>query len=219
MKRNKSMSEAVVLEQYRVALDNAQNQPEIAALMDELGFNAKVIDEGKKLWDKTRQAYDFNKIENTESTAAYASFDSKREILEDIYLLDRKKGKVVFRNNEVALTQLGLKGRLPKAYVKWIESLKIFYHGIEQSKAIQEKVARLKITPESVQAALLAITELNNERSLYLREVGESQEATNTKDEAFVQMDDWMSEFYAVAKIALDDKPQLLESLAKIVRN
>jgi len=52
-----------------------------------------------------------------------------------------------------------------------------------------------------------------------LREVGESQDATKIKDAAFVKMDDWMSEFYAVAKIALEDNPQLLESLGKLVRS
>jgi hypothetical protein len=53
----------------------------------------------------------------------------------------------------------------------------------------------------------------------YLREKGESQDSTKAKDAAFAKLDDWMSEFYAVAKIALEDNPQLLESLGKFVRS
>lgn len=52
-----------------------------------------------------------------------------------------------------------------------------------------------------------------------LREKGESQDATKLKDTAFIELDDWMSEFYVVAKIALEDNPQLLESLGKFVRS
>ncbi|NLT49572.1 MAG: hypothetical protein GXX85_01480, partial [Ignavibacteria bacterium] len=48
---------------------------------------------------------------------------------------------------------------------------------------------------------------------------GESEDATKEKDAAFAKMDKWMSDFYAVARIALEDKPQLLEALGKIVKS
>jgi hypothetical protein len=38
------------------------------------------------------------------------------------------------------------------------------------------------------------------------------------KDTAFAKLDDWMSEFYAVPRIGLEDNPQLLESLGKVVK-
>ena len=52
-----------------------------------------------------------------------------------------------------------------------------------------------------------------------MKEKGESQDATKLKDTAFGELDDWMRDFYAVAKIALEDNPQLLESLGKFVRS
>lgn len=63
------------------------------------------------------------------------------------------------------------------------------------------------------------ISNLEAARADYLRGKGESQDSTKIKDAAFVKIDDWMSEFYAVAKIALEDNPQLLESLGKLVRS
>jgi len=39
------------------------------------------------------------------------------------------------------------------------------------------------------------------------------------KDAAFAKIDDWMSEFYAEAKIGLEDNPQLLEALGKTVKS
>ena len=76
-----------------------------------------------------------------------------------------------------------------------------------------------KITLDDLTAADTLIGDLEAARAEYLREKGESQDATKEKDAAFAKMDDWMSEFYAVAKIALEDKPQLLESLGKFVRS
>ena len=46
-----------------------------------------------------------------------------------------------------------------------------------------------------------------------------AQEATKKKDAAFAKMDNWMSEFYAFARIALEDQPQLLEALGKVVKS
>jgi len=84
--------------------------------------------------------------------------------------------------------------------------------------AIQTKLARLAITADSLTAGNTLITELEAARAEYLKEVGESQDATKAKDAAFAKMDDWMSEFYAVARIGLEDNPQLLEALGKVVK-
>jgi len=63
------------------------------------------------------------------------------------------------------------------------------------------------------------IDDLNDARAEYLREIGESQDATKAKNAAFSTIDDWMSEFYAIAEIGLEDNPQLLEALGKTVRS
>ena len=50
-------------------------------------------------------------------------------------------------------------------------------------------------------------------------EKGETQNATKVKDQAFTAIEKWMRKFYAVANIALEDNPQLLESLGVFVRS
>nr|MCU4166704.1 hypothetical protein [Marinilabiliaceae bacterium A049] len=57
-------SEADTLELYRVALENAETQSEIATVMAELGYDSAKITEGKTLLTETRSAYDFNKTED-----------------------------------------------------------------------------------------------------------------------------------------------------------
>ena len=53
----------------------------------------------------------------------------------------------------------------------------------------------------------------------YQKEKGESQQATKDKNDAFDALDKWVTRFFKVAKIALEDRPQLLESLGKIMKN
>jgi hypothetical protein len=211
-------SEADTLELYRVALDNAENQTEIATIMAELGYDSAVIGEGKTLLSETRSAYDLNKTEDDETSAAYADFSSKKSQLEDTFTLHRKKAKVVFRNDSLTSDKLAISGAMPRTYINWLEAAKKFYSVASSDTDIQSQLARLKISADDLTAANALITDLEASRAEYLKEKGESQDATKAKDSAFAKMDDWMSEFYAVARIGLEDNPQLLEALGKIVK-
>ncbi len=219
MSSRPNFSEAETLERSRVALENVENQPEIAAAMGEMGYDAAKIAAGKAILSNTRQTYDANKTEDHESSAAYAAFDTKRRQLEDLYNLHRKKAKVIFKNDVLTAEKLAITGTLPRAYIKWIENVRRYYTVANEDTDIQTKLSMLKVSTEEIAEGLSLINEVENNRANYLREKGESQEATKTKDAAFAVLDDWMSEFFAVAKIALEDKPQLLESLGKRVRN
>ncbi len=219
MATKRTLTEAETLEQYRVSLDNVENQSEIATIMAEFGYDTETVGEGKALLAETRLAYDANKTEDDETSEAYGKFSDLKAQLEETYSLHRKKAKVVFRNDVLILDKLAVSGSLPKAYVKWLETAKKFYSVASTDTDLQSKLARLKITTDDLTTASTLISNLEAARADYLREKGESQDSTKIKDAAFVKIDDWMSEFYAVAKIALEDNPQLLESLGKLVRS
>jgi hypothetical protein len=212
------LTDAATLELYRVALENAETQTEIASIMSELGFDNEVLLQGKALLTQARQAYDLNKTEDDETSAAYADFSSKKEQLEDKYNMHRKKAKVVFRNDSLTADKLAISGTMPRTYIKWLEAAKKFYSVASTDTDIQSKLTRLKISADDLTAANTAISDLETARAEYLKEKGESQDATKAKDSAFAKIDDWMSEFYAVARIGLEDNPQLLEALGKVVK-
>ncbi|HAF29518.1 MAG TPA: hypothetical protein DCG75_10765 [Bacteroidales bacterium] len=219
MSTRERVTEMATLERYRVALENVETQSEIATIMAEFGYDAALIENGKQLFTKTRQVYDLNVKEDDETSQAYSNFMSKRNLLEDAYSLHRKKAKVIFRKDLEILKRLALDGTIPRAYVSWLETAKKFYTEVLADTELQTKLSRLKITTEDLNAANTLISELETARAEYMKEKGESQDATKQKDTIFAQLDDWMSEFYAVARIALEDNIQLLEALGVIVRN
>jgi len=219
MSSNKSKSEVAILEQYRVALENVKEQQEIASTMAEFGYTEEVLAEGEVLYTKTIDAYNNNQSEDDEKLAAYQEFEDAKQNLDQVYRLHRKKAKVVFRKQPEILEKLGVKGRVPNAYLKWLQNIKKFYSNAVGDTEIESKLARLKLTTEDLQEAVGFIAEVEDARATYLREKGESQDATKVKDEAFNNLDDWMGEFYAVAKIALDNNLQLLEALGKLVKS
>lgn len=215
----KNISEAKTLEQYRVTFENTELQPQIASTMAEYGYDPATIAVGKELYDKVRLAYATNKNETDETFAAYAAFENKRKQLNDIYSAHRKRAKVVFREDPVTANKLGIAGAMPKAYLSWLETISKFYDKTTTDVALQTQLSQLKITLDELNAAKALLPEVESLRAVYLKEKGESQDATTIKDIAFAKLDDWMRKFYAVAKIALEDNPQLLEAFGKTIKS
>ena len=127
MATKRTLSEAETLEQYRVALENTENQTEIATIMADFGYDETLLTEGKILLTKTREAFDSNQKEDDETTESYSNFVNLKENLAKTYSLHRKKGKVIFRKEPTTLSELSLTGSLPSAYIKWLETVKKFY--------------------------------------------------------------------------------------------
>jgi hypothetical protein len=219
MSTKKTLSETESLEKYRVSFENVRNQSEIAAVMAEFGYDEATIAQGEALLTETRQVFDANKTEDDETSAASNDFKEKKRLLEHTYSRQRKLAKVVFINDPVTADRLAITGVIPVAYVNWLETARKLYTVALADTGIQSKLSRLGITTDDLNAATTHISDLEAARTLYLKEVGESQQATKTKDAAFARIDSWMRDFYAVARIALEDKPQLLEALGVFVRS
>ncbi|WP_196888876.1 hypothetical protein [Aureivirga sp. CE67] len=217
MNTRRTLTEAQTLEFYKAALENAETQTEIAAILAEYGYDSTVIEEGKAILTQTEEAFRFNKKEDTETSQAYRAYTEAKERLEETFSAHRKKAKVVFRKEPGILSDLEIIGIIPKAYTNWMEKVKLFYTTLNDTPEIATKLVRLKITAEDITAAIALIQEVESAKTLHLKEKGESQDATKQKNKAFEIADDWMSEFFAVARIGLEDRPQLMESLGKIV--
>lgn len=212
-KKKYHLTETEMLEQFRVSFENAKKQTEIATILDEFGYSAEVIAEGEALLVTARTAYDTNQKEGDETSRAYKNYAKVKEQLEKIYVLDRKKAKVIFTNDPNAYQELGLNGEVPRSHINWLEAVRKFYTGLSESPEMQAKVKKLKITPEGITQSLELLAQVNGSRAEFMKELGESQLSRQQKDQALATIELWMREFYAVAKIALDDKVKLLKAL------
>lgn len=121
-------TEAETLELYRNSLVNAESQPVISSILSEFGYGPETIAQGKAVLAETQQAYDTNQMENDEYFSAYNAFTTKREELFDTYALDRKKAKVIFRNDPVVAERLGIRGSVPRTYMNWLETARILHY-------------------------------------------------------------------------------------------
>lgn len=215
----KSQTELELLEQSRVALENATTNLEIAAALAEVGYDEAKIQEGKALLATAQNTYDTNKQEDVEASLAYDTFDQKKQELQTAYRTHRKRAKVGLEDNPYQLLRLDVHQPIPRSYLNWIDSVKQFYAQATTNPEVLAALQSLKITEQDLLAAQACIPQVEALRQTYINEKGESQNATKTKDQALKTLDQWMRTFYTVAAIALEDQPQLIESLSKVVKS
>ena len=206
-------------EKFRVALTNVETQPVIAEKMAEMGYTSDVLQEGSVYLANSLAADYRSKIERDEMKAAYRIFNGKCLTLKGIYSRLRKISKVAFRNDPNAATKLSLDSAEPGNYLLWVEAARKFFTEISGNPEYLEKLSVLQVSEEEINEGLKLIKEMEEARAVYVKEKGQSQVATEEKKAAFRKIDDWMSDFYAVAQIAFMDNPQYQEVLGKVVKS
>lgn len=212
------MAEAAMLNKWSQAVYNAQRRPEIANLLKEYTYDISKMSEGAALMDETITISKKNQTETDEASAAYAIYEKNYDALVDLYKIDRKKAKTILRKDPVTLDRLLLTGSFPEPYIKLTASATKLYEEISSDKALQAKLAPVKISVPDATSRLKLINAVKDTRYNWNAERGQSEDATIAKDEAFAKMDDWMDDFYGIAKIALADHPQYLEALGLVVK-
>lgn len=212
-------SETRFLERCRVALTNAENHEEIKPLLAEFGMNADKIIEGRTLLEETKKVWDHNVKEDAETKIASNDYKAAYTEMRAIFKEHRDKTRTFFYKEPEVLITLGVTGAFPASYTVFFEKIKQFYMGIQNNPEIQTKMNLIKITPEIVSEGLAKYNHLLAERANYEKELGESQDATKSKDAALLTLLEWMDDFDAIAKVALYNKPQLLEVLGIFVRS
>ena len=213
------LSNEQMLRNFGAMFENLSKEGDLKTELAEYGYDENKISEGKALYNEARKYFDINLKETREETSASLAFQEKYQNIQKKYSVHRKKARIVFEENEEALRQLKLKGNASRAIAAAMEEMRAFYQLLDTTPSLLTPLKQLKISEQDVKSQLQEFSEVEKAYATYLQEKGESQQATKDKNKAFEALDKWVSKFYKVAKIALEDRPQLLEALGKFVRN
>lgn len=212
-------SEAKFMERSRVALTNAEKHKKIKSALAEYDYDEVKIAEGWQFHKRGKAARKLVKDEKKESKNSSLSYRKAYDALQPLFKRHRDLSLIYFKKKPELLVRLGVQGDYPSAYTDFFEKAESFYTNIQDHADIQTEVLKIKITPEIVSDCLAKHKILLAERANYDKEIGESQDATVVKNEALLELKNWMDDFDRNAKVALYDTPQMLEVLGIFVRS
>lgn len=206
------------LESIRLLIFNSKD-PQVAPLLETMGIDTTYIDKGEALYNEATRLVDDQKKEYQEQNLAYDKFYLEKDDVEAGFNRTLKLVKVLSRNDTGLQNRLGLENGRVRAIESWIENSTDFYNRLLNEPDLVTKLESFKVTVKQLNTEKTAIENLRQLRNEVTIEKGQAQEATRLRNEKLDELEDYAIELKAVAEIALEKQPQLLEKLGIVVRS
>jgi hypothetical protein len=201
------------MRRYHITLTNAPSDPGIMAELKKFNYDEARLKQGAGLLAKTVGLYAEQKKEYGEQIEASEEFRSLWVRSKAAYNDTLQIARTAFASDGNAYTALMLAGKRKVSKSGWSEQALTLYRNLLATPAFMEKIGYFGYTRDKLDAEQRMVMDVIAADARHKKEMGESQEATEVRDNSFEELSDWMSKFYVVAKIALASKPQWLEKL------
>lgn len=200
-----------------LVLKNSKSNEDIRQRLVKYGYTDEKLAEGEKLYQKAFDLYTQQKEEYGDQYQATDEKETKRKEIHKIYMQHLTLARLAFKNDDKTYGSLDLIGRRKGRFYNWLNQARLFYVNLLKNEERQTALEQFGIKKEQLEEMKKQLDELEIIYVNQQQEKGEAQEATKIRDDAFEQLDEWLSDFFTVVRLALHDKKQLLESFGVVV--
>lgn len=224
-KRNNTISKSIYmsveekLNRIRIATTNVLANAELTDLVAKRGYSKvellkvrSLINEAERLAASQKSQYG-DKYKSTDDFAA--SFDSIISEYRDHVVLAR----VALGYNKGEMEKLQLNGQRKKSKTGLINQAKCFYINALSSTEVRVSLAKKGITEEELITTKSKIDGLDSMQADKYDKKGAAESATQLRNNVIDELMEWYSGFKKIARVALKNKPQMLEILGISVKN
>ncbi|MDR1339638.1 MAG: hypothetical protein LBK58_06265 [Prevotellaceae bacterium] len=204
---------AAKLLKIKEGISGVENNLEIQEKLNTFGYTHERINEGRMLLDRVTGLMTAQVKEYSEQYSASDEFGKLWKKTYGNYMVTLKVIRVAFTGEMDMLQRFNAIGRRNRSLSGWLRDSKILYTNVLNSPETIEVLARYGYTLEKLNREFQDVSEVERLHSKQLSEMGTAQQSTVERDDAFDSLCKWYSKFRAIARIALFDKPQLLEAL------
>ncbi len=201
------------------ALSNAETQPEIASRLEPFGY-------GPDRWAKARTIFQTASEAVTKQTstvgdfrAASADVRAAERAVRDVYQAVAQVARTIFARKVGALAGLGLDNPMPRKVSALITKALALFDNAANTPSLAEALAAHGCGADRLadgRAKVLALIEAARAQDAAR---GDAQQATEDMRTALTALEDEMRVLRGLAKVALRDRPQLLEKLRIVKRS
>jgi len=201
------------LQETRILIGNSQTLPDVAGALAEFGYDAARWAEGTALLQAAETLVLAQKKEYGEQYEATEAAQAAWAAADSAYTKTLKVARLVFADDVQATTALKLSGTRKATLAGWLDQALFFYGNLAAQPNLTTKMGKYGYTVDKIRAEKALVEALQTKVQVQAKETGEAQQATVTRDAAVKKLDQWVGELRAILKVALGDKPQVLETV------
>lgn len=199
-------------------INNAKDDIEIQTAMALKGYTVEKMQEGKDLLVSAISLSAVFDKEHGDVTAAFAARNAEKEKADGNFEDFVGLAQVALKNDVAALSTLKLHARKTVTLGAWLKRTRSFYNNILDNPEWLTEIAKKGVSKEMLEAGSAEVKNVEDYVDVILKEKGEAQRSTVTRDNKFEELSDWVDDLEKVAVIALKKTPQLLEKLGIVVK-
>lgn len=218
-KINSARSISKKLSDCRVFLDNAQGDAVVGTMLAAFGYNKTKLKEGQKLLveaETTQSEFDDKHGKKLTTTK---KLDKKWDAADGIFAITRQVADILFGKDPGERKALALNGSRGESLSLWLTQAKSLYPNILKSKRRLAKMSEHNFTKAKLKAEFNLVKEIEKLDSLQENIKGAAQTFTKFRNKKMKALESWMGQAKKFARLALSDKPQLLEKLGITVES
>lgn len=197
----------------QVAIDGALASAEIRAALALFGYNEARLQAGRALYEATEALVAHQRREYGEQYGASQSAQVAWDKADETYIRTLKIARVAFKGNSLAEGALLLRGSRRETLSGWLQQATTFYSNLLAAPDLLAAMEGFGFSRAKLDGEAALVAAVRDANAAHQREKGEAQDATRQRDAKLDELDEWISDFKVIARAALMENPQLLESL------
>lgn len=199
-------------------ISNTIDQDDIRSLVSARGYNAAVLNEGKRLYDVASAAVDNQAAAASKLRIATDQVQEAERQAQISYQRLAKTVRAIFPANASELKALEMTSRMPKENSAFITAaLTLFNNAIKVSE-IATVLARYGYDEQTLTDEREHVRVLQQTIRAQAIAKGAAKEATRVQNEALAALQQWVARYIKIARIALSERPALLDTLGLATR-
>ncbi len=200
----------------KTALTNADTDPELAAVLDGVGYGAEKRAEGMALLDAFRLTLTDHADEYGDEDAATVAAAGAYESARKVYMNHLKWARLVFEGDARRYTALGLHGEREQARAGLLSQARTFYTNLLADADAVQQMDGVKVGEDALEAGQAAMNAVELALAMRTSEYAEAQASTVVRDATATALKKWMRRFLDFGALACEGRPQLKEKLGLV---
>jgi len=185
----------------------------LVSSMSSFGYGLKEMEQGRELLEAVRQIDQEQEAAQERRKELNRQRGDLHKNLQKRYMRIVKLGRIVFDDNECAGKTLGLNGPREKQFDEWYRQVYMFCKNLIAETSWLDSLKGFGVKRGDLDNILEDLEKLEELNTRFEHAKNLSKEMTRKKKKKVMALQDWLSDYIKIARMALEEKPQLLNKL------
>lgn len=208
------------IHQAGILVHNSKNVDDIKNAVMQYGYDERRLDDGEEVFSMLKEVAFKQHQAKSDKVEKFKKKQDLQMAIHKLYMKYLKIARIAFAEDFKARNVLILDGSRERTYKEWYFQVSVFCSiMLKNDDGYQDKMAQFGIASEKIEdlrRQLVVLNELNDE---CLKSAAELKRLTALRKKMVIKMQNYVSDFIKIARIALEHSPKALQSLGVNVKS